>query len=112
MINWKNWVWSQEKLPHFLTIFWNYFLFFSGGVKLGLGDFIFYSVLVGKASSYKDWNTTIACFVAILIVSIICIRCTEVYLGLCQTSVIEPFAKIVNGFYLSTDFTKNFILNL
>ncbi|KAI7895309.1 Presenilin-domain-containing protein [Mucor mucedo] len=35
------------------------------GLKLGLGDFVFYSVLIARAAMY-DWITTVCCTIAVL----------------------------------------------
>lgn len=40
------------------------------GVKLGLGDFVFYSILLGKAAMFDDWNLVVVCYVSILVVSL------------------------------------------
>ncbi|KAJ9179849.1 hypothetical protein P3X46_008165 [Hevea brasiliensis] len=54
----------------------------SKGIKLGLGDFIFYSVLVGRAAMY-DLMTVYACYLAI----ISGLGCTLILLSVCRQAL-------------------------
>lgn len=52
------------------------------GIKLGLGDFVFYSVLVGRAAMY-DLMTVYACYLAI----ISGLACTLLLLSVCRRAL-------------------------
>ncbi|XP_078445102.1 presenilin-1 [Wolffia australiana] len=52
------------------------------GIKLGLGDFVFYSVLVGRAALY-DLMTVYACYLAV----ISGLGCTLVLLSVCRRAL-------------------------
>lgn len=52
------------------------------GIKLGLGDFVFYSVLVGRAAMY-DLMTVYACYLAI----ISGLACTLILLSVCRRAL-------------------------
>jgi hypothetical protein len=56
-------LWSRDNLLLFLSIFSEE----DRSIKLGLGDFVFYSVLVSRAALF-DISSMAACFVAIIMV--------------------------------------------
>lgn len=58
------------------------------GLKLGLGDFVFYSVLIARAALF-DWVTTIACTVAVMMVCCVC------YVTDCPANVTTTFRALM-----------------
>ncbi|KAJ3674301.1 hypothetical protein LUZ60_004917 [Juncus effusus] len=86
----------------------------SGAIKLGLGDFIFYSLLVGRAAMY-DFMTVYACYLAI----IAGLGVTLVMLAFCEKALPALPVSVLLGvtFYLLTrvlleEFVMGFSSNL
>ncbi|KAL6530626.1 hypothetical protein OROMI_028515 [Orobanche minor] len=73
------------------------------GIKLGMGDFIFYSVLVGRAAMY-DLMTVYACYLAI----ISGLGCTLILLAVCRHAL--PALPISIGLGVTFYFLTRFLM--
>ena len=82
------------------------------GIKLGLGDFVFYSVLMGRAAMY-DMITVFTCFVAIVTVSALTLLKPPLCTPASHTHTHSGITyQMFNKFFLSFFFFfENFLTN-